>query len=133
MRTCLLTVGGVAREAGVNVETIRYYQRRGLLAVPPAPLSGVRRYGDATVKRIRFIKRAQRLGFSLNEVAELLDLGEVGTCSAACNGAERKLREIERHIEELRLMHAELSRLVCGCQVDAPCPIVNELKRGTED
>ena len=131
MGTHFLTIGGVAREAGVNVETIRYYQRRGLLAVPPLPLGGTRHYGEAVVKRIRFIKRAQGLGFSLNEIAGLLDVADGRSCSAACGAAERKLWEIERRIDDLRMMHAELSRLVRGCHIDAPCPIVEELADDT--
>jgi len=131
MATRLLTIGGVAREAGVNVETIRYYQRRGLLAVPALPQGGMRRYGEAAVKRIRFIKRAQGLAFSLREIAGLLHLAEDGTCSAACGAAEAKLCEIERRIGDLRMMHAELSRLVRDCHVDAPCPIVEDLADGS--
>ncbi len=131
MATRLLTIGGVARKAGVNVETIRYYQRRGLLGVPVLPLGGLRRYGEAAVERIRFIKRVQALGFSLHEIAGLLDLAEGGTCSTACGAAERKLREIERRIGDLRAMHAELRRLVRGCHVDAPCPIVQDRADGS--
>jgi MerR family mercuric resistance operon transcriptional regulator len=118
-----LTIGGVARKAGVNVETVRYYQRRGLLAVPALPLGGMRRYGDPTVKRIRFIKRAQALGFSLREIGALVELAEGRSCSTACGAAERKLKEIERRIDDLRTMHAELSRFVRGGRADAFFPI----------
>ena len=97
-----LTIGGVAREAHVNVETVRYYQRRGLVAVPAVHPAGMRRYDEAAVKRIRFIKRAQALGFSLKEISGLLVLAEGRSCSDVCVAAERKLLEIERRIGELR-------------------------------
>ena len=67
-----LTIGEFAASAGVNVETIRFYQRKGLLTEPERPYGGIRRYGDAEVSRVRFVKSAQRLGFSLDEIAELL-------------------------------------------------------------
>ena len=72
--TSELTIGRLADEAGVNVETIRYYQRRGLMAEPDKPASGHRRSGPAAIKRVRFIKRAQVLGFTLDEVASMLEL-----------------------------------------------------------
>ena len=74
------TIGRLAREAGVNIETIRYYQRRGLLPQPGRPLQGFRRYGDEALARLRFIKRAQQLGFTLREIKELLAIGK-GSCA----------------------------------------------------
>ena len=79
--TSELTIGRLADEAGVNVETIRYYQRRGLMAEPDKPASGHRRYGPAAIKRVRFIKRAQVLGFTLDEVASMLELDEACACA----------------------------------------------------
>ena len=122
-----LTIGGVAREAHVNVETVRYYQRRGLVAVPAVHPAGMRRYDEAAVKRIRFIKRAQALGFSLKEISGLLVLAEGRSCSDVCVAAERKLLEVERRIGELRVVHARLTRMVSGCRTYGTCPIVDEL------
>ena len=78
-----LMIGAFARAAGVNVETIRFYQRRGLLAEPDKPYGGIRRYGEADVARVRFVKSAQRLGFSLDDVAGLLKLADGTHCGAA--------------------------------------------------
>ncbi len=80
-----LTIGVFAKAAGVNVETIRFYQRKGLLPEPDKPYGSIRRYGEADVTRVRFVKSAQRLGFSLDEIAELLRL-EDGT---HCEGSQR--------------------------------------------
>jgi MerR family transcriptional regulator, mercuric resistance operon regulatory protein len=84
-----LTIGQVATEGGVNVETIRYYQRRGLLEEPEKPVGGYRNYPKEIVKRIRFIKRAQALGFSLEEVAELLQLDLADGCAKSCDLADQ--------------------------------------------
>jgi MerR family mercuric resistance operon transcriptional regulator len=114
-----------ARSAGVNVETIRYYQRRGLLARPPS-MGGIRRYPQSLVQRVAFIKRAQRLGFTLDEIAQLLALTQGSKCSQACELAERQMEVVTRKIAELQAMHRTLSRLVTGCQAnrsDAPCPL----------
>lgn len=81
--TPTLTIGTLAQAAGVGVETVRYYQRRRLLPEPPRPLGGIRRYGEADLARLRFIRHAQELGFSLAEVAELLALDEGRDCDEA--------------------------------------------------
>src|SRR5258707_15890276 len=86
-----LTIGRVAAAAGVNVETIRYYQRRGLLEEPAKPLGGYRNYPTEMVKRIRFIKRAQALGFTLEDVAGLLQLNDTDACAKTRHLAARKL------------------------------------------
>ncbi|HFQ92068.1 MAG TPA: MerR family transcriptional regulator [Chromatiales bacterium] len=124
-----LTIGRLARAAGVNVETVRYYQRLGLVARPPRPAAGYRLYDKATIHRIQFIKRAQCLGFSLREIARLLELGE-GQCDDVRAQAERRRRKIEAQIQELMLMKARLERLIGQCRDSTPghgCPIVSAL------
>lgn len=95
-----LTIGGLAKAAGVGVETIRFYQRRDLLPEPDRPLGGIRRYHTADVARIIFIKSAQRLGFSLNEVAELLKLADSSQCEEAKTLAEHKLTDVQSRIAD---------------------------------
>ena len=87
-----LTIGVFAKAAGVNVETIRFYQRKGLLPEPDKPYGSIRRYGEADVMRVRFVKSAQRLGFSLDEIAELLRLDDGAHCEQASRLAEHKLK-----------------------------------------
>ncbi|MDD3577045.1 MAG: MerR family transcriptional regulator, partial [Halothiobacillus sp.] len=86
-----LSIGVLAKSAGVNVETIRFYQRKGLLPEPDKPYGSIRRYGEADVARVRFVKSAQRLGFSLDEIAELLHLEDGTHCEQASRLAEHKL------------------------------------------
>jgi MerR family mercuric resistance operon transcriptional regulator len=124
-----LTIGRVARLAGVHVETIRYYQRRGLIQEPPKPRTGYRHYPPATVQRLRFIKRAQQLGFSLAEIGELLEL-EQADCRRVQQVAADKCREIERQIGDLQSVHRALKTLLQACSsqpADSPCPIVRSL------
>lgn len=109
------TIGRLAAEAGVNVETVRYYQRRGLMPEPPKPRGGFRTYGEEAVARLRFIQRAQRLGFTLREVAELLALGD-GACDAVRERAAAKRGEIEARIRDLEAMQAELGELERRCR-----------------
>ncbi|VFT06757.1 putative transcriptional regulator protein MerR [Escherichia coli] len=85
-----------AKAAGVNVETIRFYQRKGLLPEPDKPYGSIRRYGEADVTRVRFVKSAQRLGFSLDEIAELLRLEDGTHCEEASGLAEHKLKDVAR-------------------------------------
>ena len=89
-----LTIGVLADAAGVNVETIRFYQRKSLMQEPDRPLGGIRRYGDSDLARVHFIKSAQRLGFSLDEVADLLRLEDGSHCTKAREQAERKLADV---------------------------------------
>ena len=121
------TIGRLARSAGVNVETVRYYQRRRLLPVPVAAFGGVRRYSSDYLRRVRFIKRAQQLGFTLDEVSELLALGDGNRCSVVCGVGERRLADIEKKIADLAAMRDSLRHLVGACHdngADAPCPLV---------
>src|SRR3984957_12101027 len=127
-----LTIGQVATEGGVNVETIRYYQRRGLLEEPEKPVGGYRTYPKEIVKRIRFIKRAQALGFTLEEVAELLQLDVADGCANSCDLAERKLTVIDQKIAELAAMRRALAKLMAQCDKKArrgACPIIQSLQR----
>jgi MerR family mercuric resistance operon transcriptional regulator len=121
------SIGELAKEAGVNVETIRFYQRRYLLRQPVKPFSGIRHYTERDVQRIRFIKQGQKLGFSLDEVAELLSLEEGRQCREAKEIAERKLVAIRERIEGLRTMEAALSSLVESCTSNpdsVSCPLM---------
>jgi len=127
-----LTIGELAREAGVGVETIRYYERRGLVEKPPRPPSGYRRYPEDTVRRIKFIKRAQGLGFTLREISELLSLRvdpEVG-CAEVKRRAELKIADIDGKIRALEKVRKALSRLSASCRGKGPksdCPILDYL------
>lgn len=125
------TIGRLARDAGVSIETVRYYQRRGLLDQPKKPdTGGFRLYGDEDLTRIRFIKSAQQLGFTLTEIGELLGYVRTGNCGATQDLAHRKLRAIESQAEALERVAGTLRRLVGECSsgcTDA-CPIIHKLK-----
>ena len=124
-----LTIGKLAERAGVNVETIRYYQRRGLLAEPKKPLGGYRHYPRDTAKRIRFIKRAQALGFTLDEVAGLLRIEAASACWETRELAAHKLALIEGKLAELAAIRNGLAALVSECDKGGkrPCPIIQML------
>ncbi|WP_416137785.1 Hg(II)-responsive transcriptional regulator [Halomonas sp. HK25] len=128
-----LTIGGLAKAAGVHVETIRYYQRRRLLAEPERPYGGIRRYGIAEVARLTFVKTAQRLGFSLDEIAELLRLEDGTHCQEASALAEHKLADVQEKIAGLRRIEQALGELVNAChEREGPitCPLIATLHRG---
>ncbi|WP_126312672.1 MerR family transcriptional regulator [Delftia acidovorans] len=108
-----LTIGKLADAAGVNIETIRYYQRRGLLDEPPKPPGGHRRYAPEQAMRVRFIKRAQALGFTLDEVGALLTLDAVCACGETQALAVRKLGLIEQKMADLAAMQRVLGELGC--------------------
>jgi MerR family mercuric resistance operon transcriptional regulator len=130
-----LAIGAFANAAGVNVETIRFYQRKGLLLEPEKPYGSIRRYGAADVTRVRFIKSAQRLGFSLDEITELLRLEDGTHCDEASGLAEHKLRDIREKLADLRRMEAVLDQLVCACHSrrgSVSCPLIASLQRGEE-
>ena len=127
-----LTIGGLAQQAGVHVETIRYYERRGLLVQPSKPPGGQRRYGAAAVIRVRFVRRAQQLGFTLEEVKTLLVTEDSQTCRKARLLAENKLAVVEQHIRDLSRMRRQLKGLVAQCTAERPqpkCPIVATLEQ----
>ncbi len=124
-----MTIGGLARAAEVGVETVRYYQRRRLLAVPHSG-GGMRRYPAAMVERIRFIKRSQNLGFSLDEIRELLRLETGGSRNVIRKIAGSRLTNIREKIAALTHMERVLSRLLSECEhtdSPAPCPIIAAL------
>jgi MerR family mercuric resistance operon transcriptional regulator len=123
-------VGLLARSAGVNVETIRFYQRKGLLPEPAKPLGGIRRYDPAVLARLRFIRAAQRLGFSLDEVGDLLKLDDGSNCREAREQAERKLADVRAKIAELSRIEGVLADLVERCSAArgrVRCPLIAEL------
>lgn len=124
-----LTIGLLAGQSGVNVETIRFYQRRGLLAEPEKPLGGIRRYGATEVARVRFIKSAQRLGFTLEEIGLLLKLEDGARCAEAREIAELKLADVRARLTDLQRIEAALSGLVKECQAggSVPCPLIASL------
>ena len=125
-----LTIGTLAKRSGVSVETIRYYQRRHLLHEPSKPLGGYRKYSAATVKRVRFIKRAQALGFTLEEITGLLGLDERMACVETRAVAAQKLALIAEKMSDLSRMKKALSRLVRACDASSagePCPIIHLL------
>lgn len=131
-----LTIGQVAREAGVHKETIRYYQALGLVREPRRPAGSVRRYGAATVARLRFIKRAQELGFTLEEVGKLLLLEDGQDCAATRELAEHKLAVIKERIADLDRMRRLLEALIGEChrgKRPRGCPIIGTLSRGPID
>jgi MerR family mercuric resistance operon transcriptional regulator len=131
-----LTIGGVARAAGVNVETIRFYQRRGLLAEPRRLYGSVRRYGTGDVARVRFIKSAQRLGFSLDEVADLLRLEDGAHCDEARAIAERRLADVRERRQDLQRIEDALAALVARCGATAGsvrCPLIASLQERAPD
>jgi MerR family mercuric resistance operon transcriptional regulator len=124
-----LTIGKLAERAGVNVETIRYYQRRGLMVEPKKPLGGYRHYSPDTAKRVRFIKRAQALGFTLEEVAGLLRLDAANACAETRELAAHKLALIQGKLAELTAIRQGLAALVAKCDTGGsrPCPIIQVL------
>jgi len=125
--------GRLAKAAEVNVETIRYYQRVGLVIEPVKPLDGFRVYPNETVNRIRFIKRAQKLGFSLQDIVHLLELGD-GHCDDVREQAETKLSQIEAQIKDLQAMRKTLKKLITECSAgneSGSCPIVQSLTVNT--
>jgi len=128
-----LTIGRLAAAAEVNVETVRYYQRRGLLREPTRPMGSVRRYSSDDVKRIRFVKRAQQLGFTLDEVANLLQLEDGRSCRETERLAQQKLVTVQVRIADLRRLRKTLQDLIGRCGVGRgkiACPIIKSLTDG---
>jgi Hg(II)-responsive transcriptional regulator len=128
-----LTISQLATRAGVNVETVRYYERRGLLPEPPRRASGYRQYSPADVAYLQFIQRAQRLGFSLKEIAELLALrvNSTTSCGDVKARAERKLADVEGKLQALERIQGTLQQLIDSCRGQGPtsaCPILEALE-----
>jgi Hg(II)-responsive transcriptional regulator len=128
----ILTIGRVASRAGIGIETIRFYERRELIDSPPRSAAGYRQYPGNTVQRLRFIRRAKELGFSLKEIKELLVLHSdpKSTCSDIRERAEKKRDDINQRIHDLEKMRDGLNLLLAGCSRDATsaeCPVLQAL------
>ena len=124
-----MRIGELARSVNVNVETIRYYQRIKLLELPEKPYGGRRSYSDQDLQRLRFIRRAQKLGFSLKDIRELLDLSS-SDCERAEKLAAEKLSEVKAKLRQLRSIESILAKTVEQCarrKSDQPCPIIETL------
>ena len=125
-----MTIGRTAKAAGVKIDTIRYYQRIGLIAEPMLPQSGQRKYGEEVVRRVKFIKRAQTLGFTLAETSSLLSFEQARNCCETKGLAEHKIKEIDGRIADLRRMRKTLGDLSKRCEADGKtsyCPIIDSL------
>jgi len=128
-----MTIGALAQVAGVNLETIRFYQRKGLMPEPTRVDGAIRRYGATALARVRFIKSAQRLGFSLDEVAELLRLDDGAHCRDARELARRKLVDVRARLADLVRIESVLDQLVerCGsARGKVACPLIASLQQG---
>lgn len=130
-----LKIGQVAQAVGIGVETVRFYERKGLIPQPPRRKSGYREYPRETVAQLRFIRRAKELGFTLKQIGELLDLRDDpgATCGDVRHRAEEKIADMERRIADLRRMKKALTALLVDCEGDGPlrgCPIVEAIERG---
>lgn len=126
-----LTIGTLAKQAGVNVETIRFYQRRGLVDEPKKPLGGIRHYSGAHARRIQFIKQAQQLGFSLDEVVDLLALEDGRHCREAEQIGARKLAMVQERMAQLSRIEKALTTLVAQCRCNTGkvrCPLITSLE-----
>lgn len=131
-----MTIGQLAAAGGVNVESVRYYQRRGLLDVPERATGEIARYSEAALQRLQFIKRSQALGFSLADVQTLLSLEDGQSCAAARSIGEGKLAETRERIRSLQALERALSDLVAQCaasQRKVSCPLIRALMDATSD
>lgn len=127
----LLTIGSLAKTAEVSVETIRFYQRKGLMPEPSRPVGGIRRYGAADVSRVTFIKSAQRLGFSLEEIGDLLTLEDGSSCSGARMRAQEKLNGVRDRLRDLHRIEGVLTALIGECDKakgKVRCPLIAALQ-----
>ena len=128
-----MTISQLARRAQVGTETIRFYERAGLLAQPRKPVAGYRQYGESHLERVRFVKQCQAFGFTLAEakrLLEMLDRGEAD-CETACELAERKIEELRKRIREYEALAGRLAGLLrqpCRAAGAAPCALMEELR-----
>ena len=131
-----VTIGQLAASAAVNIETVRYYQRRGLLPEPERPAGGIRRYAAGDVARLRYIRRAQAMGFTLDEIVGLLALEGARACEQTKRLTEHNLLDVRKRLGALRKLERELVQLVASCgeaSVGACCPTLDLLEHaGTE-
>jgi Hg(II)-responsive transcriptional regulator len=133
-----MRIGEVAAEAGVGIQTLRYYERRGLLPIPKRQTSGYRRYDAEVIQRVRFIRRAQDLGFTLQEIADLLTLwsDSARSCGLVEHRASDTLARIDDKIRDLQQMRGALARYLTACRDRESfdiCPLLAALGRETED
>lgn len=133
-RTAELTIGKVARSAGLSIDTVRYYEREGLLEKPARAPSGYRHYSSDAVARLRFIQQAKELGFSLHEIKELLSLRVTPgkSCADVRAHAEHKIADVDRRIASLKRVRGALVKLTAACSGTGPvsqCPILEALER----
>lgn len=133
-----LTRGELARRAGIGIETIRYYERRGLLPAAPRSPAGYRRYGEDALARLRFVRRAKRLGFSLREIRDLLSLQvrRPADCAGVERRAARKLAQVRAMIADLERIAVALDGLVRACRANAGnagCPLLDALEEDQDD
>jgi DNA-binding transcriptional MerR regulator len=138
MEADILRIGEVARRAGVNIQTLRYYERIGLVKPDARQDSGYRIYQDAAVQRIRFIKHAQKLGFTLKEIADLLRLrvSRTAQCEEVRRRTEARLRFVRDKVESLMNMAKVLEELIYSCKkrtLSDPCPILKALEASVDD
>jgi MerR family mercuric resistance operon transcriptional regulator len=127
------TIGGLAKLANVNIETIRFYQRKGLLIQPIKPLTGYRKYDEQALSRIRFVKRAQEVGFTLSEIQSLLDI-ESNNCNEVQHLAMEKLALTRQKIADLQRLENTLQNLVEQCEITqnkTHCPIVDSFNNSS--
>lgn len=132
MRAAGLTIGRVARSAGLAIDTVRYYEREGLVDKPARTASGYRHFSPEVVARLRFIRQAKQLGFALNEIKDLLALRATPgkSCSDVKARAERKIADIDGRIAALKRMKGALAKLATACSGRGPtseCPILESL------
>ncbi len=128
-----LTIGQLAKESNVHVETIRYYERRGLISKPPRSVSNYRMYSSENLRRLKFIKHAQGLGFSLKEIKEILSLRAIprARCADVQKYTTRKIEELQERIHSLTRMRRSLEKLLRECSGDLPateCPILESME-----
>lgn len=128
-----LTIGQVAREAGVGIETVRFYERQGLIEAPTRRASGYRQFNESVVDRLQFIREAKELGFTLGEIKELLSLklDPSSSCAEVKGRAEAKIADIEEKTRTLQRMKRALAKLTKACSGDGPtseCPILEALE-----
>ncbi len=136
-RVAGMTIGDLARAADVTVETVRFYERRGLIKQPPRPYGGIRRYPGPMVRRIQFIKHAKALGFTLTEIGDMLALSadDPSTCGEVQRLAEGKLALLREKREALHFMESVLETLLVDCRrhTDGSCPILEAVEEGIGD
>ena len=131
-----MTIGQLAKETGVGIETIRFYERKGILPCPDRKQSGYRQFGPEAVARMQFIRRAQGVGFTLREIETLLRLRDDPTAQRAevRTHVAQKIEDIDAKLRELRRMRKELQQMLTSCQGDGPtddCPIIDALAQPT--